>query len=72
MMVFIIAAEIYVFGAVVYLLLGSGKKQPWADGYNHDSSLPSNPPTSAEASKDSLLVKTDESKINLSTNIVNT
>jgi len=30
--VFIIAAEIYIFGALVYIILGSGKKQPWADG----------------------------------------
>ena len=37
--VFIIAAEVYVFGAIVYLLLGSGKKQSWADGYDHDSSM---------------------------------
>ena len=29
---FIVAAEIYVFGAVVYLLLGSGEKQWWAKG----------------------------------------
>ena len=29
---FIIAAEIYVFGAFVFLVLGSGEKQPWADG----------------------------------------
>ena len=29
---FIIAAEIYVFGALVFLILGSGEKQPWADG----------------------------------------
>ena len=29
---FIIAAEIYIFGALVYIILGSGKKQPWADG----------------------------------------
>jgi len=33
--VFIIAAEIYVFGAIAYLLLGSGKKQWWADGVEH-------------------------------------
>ena len=30
--VFIIAAEIYVFGALVFLILASGEKQPWADG----------------------------------------
>lgn len=29
--VFIIAAEVYFFGTLVYILLGSGKKQPWAD-----------------------------------------
>ena len=32
---FIIAAEIYVFGAIAYLLLGSGEKQWWADGVEH-------------------------------------
>ena len=30
--VFIIAAEIYVFGAVVYLILGRGERQTWAGG----------------------------------------
>jgi len=30
--VFIIAAEIYIFGAIVYIILASGKKQSWADG----------------------------------------
>ena len=29
---FIIAAEIYIFGAIAYLILASGEKQPWADG----------------------------------------
>ena len=67
-MVFIIAAEIYVFGAVVYLLLASGKKQPWADGYNHNSSLAPVPPKTC-VSKDSLL---NEDKINLSTSVVST
>jgi len=33
--VFIIAAEIYVFGAIAYLILGSGEKQWWADGVEH-------------------------------------
>ena len=32
---FIIAAEIYVFGALAYLLLGNGEKQWWADGVEH-------------------------------------
>ena len=31
--VFIISAELYAFGAVTYLLLGTGKKQYWADGW---------------------------------------
>ena len=31
-LVFIIATEIYVFGAITYIILESGKKQPWADG----------------------------------------
>ena len=30
--VFFISAEIYVFGIITYVLLGSGKKQYWADG----------------------------------------
>ena len=29
---FIISAEVYVFGAIVYLILASGEKQWWADG----------------------------------------
>ena len=67
-MVFIIAAEVYAFGAAVYLLLASGKKQPWADGYNHNSSL-APVPQKTSVSKDPLL---NESKMNLSTSIVNT
>ncbi|XP_065897728.1 sialin-like [Dysidea avara] len=34
-LVFIIAAEVYVFGTIIYLLLGSGEKQWWADGVEH-------------------------------------
>ena len=30
--VFILAAEIYVFGALVYVILGRGDKQWWAEG----------------------------------------
>ena len=30
--VLIIGAEVYIFGALVYLILASGKKQPWAGG----------------------------------------
>ncbi len=30
--VFMVSAEIYIFGIIVYLLLGSGEKQYWADG----------------------------------------
>ena len=30
--VFIISAEMYIFGAIVYLILASGQKQPWANG----------------------------------------
>jgi len=30
--VFVIAAEVYIFGAIAYLILASGEKQPWADG----------------------------------------
>lgn len=30
--VFLISAEMYVFGAIIYLILASGKKQWWADG----------------------------------------
>ena len=29
--VFIVSAELYAFGSIVYLILGSGKKQYWAD-----------------------------------------
>ena len=28
---FLLCVEIYMFGALIYLILGSGKKQPWAD-----------------------------------------
>ena len=30
--VFILSAEIYIFGALMYIILASGVKQPWADG----------------------------------------
>jgi len=30
--VFIIAAELYLFGALIYLILGTGKEQSWARG----------------------------------------
>ena len=39
--VFFISAEIYLFGAIIYLILGSGNKQPWADGYVNNKSPPS-------------------------------
>ena len=37
--VFIICAEIYIFGGVTYLLLASGNKQWWADGVKNRWSL---------------------------------
>lgn len=52
----------------MYLLLASGKKQPWADGYNHMSSSLAPVPPKTSAPPDPLL---NESKINLSTDIVN-
>ena len=30
--VFLICAEVYVFGAIIYLILARGEKQWWADG----------------------------------------
>ena len=47
--VFIISAELYAFGAIIYLLLGSGQKQYWADGWppktlNNDSIQVESPP----------------------------
>ena len=30
--VFLISAEVYLFGAIIYLILGRGEKQWWADG----------------------------------------
>ena len=35
--VFTIAAEVYFFGACIYLILADGKKQWWADGANANS-----------------------------------
>ena len=29
---FIISAEVYIFGAIIFLILASGEKQWWADG----------------------------------------
>ena len=70
-MIFIIAAEIYAFGAIVYLLLGSGKKQPWGDGRNQNGpssacnlSIPSKISTPRDSSQ-----KTNDNKINLSTDV---
>lgn len=36
--VFILAAEIYVFGAFIYLILASGEKQWWANGISNNNS----------------------------------
>ena len=36
--VFIVAAEVYLFGACIYLILGDGKKQWWADGVGLNAS----------------------------------
>ena len=33
--VFILAAEIYLFGGAIYLILADGEKQWWADGVKH-------------------------------------
>ena len=35
--VFFLSAEIYAFGAVMFLILGSGEQQWWADGPMKDS-----------------------------------
>ena len=35
--VFVIAAEVYLFGACIYLILADGKKQWWADGVTKHS-----------------------------------
>ena len=35
--VFIISAELYAFGIIIYLLFASGKKQSWADGVGSSS-----------------------------------
>ena len=37
--VFVIAAEVYVFWAISYNMLESGKKQPWAEGYRNSNQL---------------------------------
>ena len=29
---FIIAAEVYIFGALIYIILGQGERQSWAGG----------------------------------------
>jgi len=41
MLVFITAAEIYVFGAVIYLLLGSSEKKWWIKDVTDDIQAPS-------------------------------
>ena len=33
---FIVAAEIYFFGAIAYVIMASGEKQWWADGVAND------------------------------------
>ena len=37
--VFIISAEIYVFGLLAYLILGSGREQEWANGWPPRSNI---------------------------------
>ena len=33
-------AGVYVFGAIVFVLFGSGKEQPWAKGETDDQDAP--------------------------------
>ena len=42
--VFMISAEIYVFGIIIYNLLASGEKQYWADGVAAEKSQLKTPP----------------------------
>ena len=42
-LVFVLTAEIYVFGSLVYLLLGSGKTQWWAEGCEQRDDLETTP-----------------------------
>lgn len=56
--VFLLAAEVYLFGAAIYAILGDGKKQWWADGdyrrnKKQNSSIPL-PLPSADCNKSTL------------------
>ncbi|XP_065897724.1 sialin-like [Dysidea avara] len=69
-LVFIIAAEIYAFGALAYLLLGSGEKQWWADGVEHGDkkrtiqiSSPSSYPKKLSAPKNDMLSNDSSSNV---------
>ena len=44
--VFILSAEIYIFGMLIYLILASGEEQPWAQG------KPTNQPSDMVAPED--------------------
>ena len=48
--VFMIAAEIYLFGAIIYAMLADGKKQWWAEGvkWNKGKSVHLHEPTENE------------------------
>ena len=48
--VFIISAMVYVFGAIIYLILGAGEKQPWADGVRRRKHVNERIPTSLQDS----------------------
>ncbi len=37
--VFIISAEVYIFGALVYIILAKGERQWWTGGKERDTSL---------------------------------
>lgn len=57
-----LAAEIYLFGAAIYLILGDGKKQYWADGVGHERTSTTNDdeikrPVSLSPEKDLILPK---------------
>ena len=50
--VFIIAAEIYVTGALIFIILGSGKTQPWAIHKSNDVITTSSKSTGSRDCKD--------------------
>ena len=68
--VFIVSAEVYIFGTLMYLILGSGRQQWWADGVPRNKNKKKN--SSSECKSESCVketVEAEEHSINADSNV---